>query len=120
MSLYHERSKNVDLEIKSEGVKLDINKAIPCALLLNEIITNALKHAFPEAQPGKLGIVFEKKPEGKYSLQVKDNGIGLPLEINLAKPETLGLQLITDLAFQLGGELKIYRNGGTTYELTFS
>lgn len=120
MSLYHEKSKNVDLEIKSEGVKLDINKAIPCALLLNEIITNALKHAFPDSRPGKLFIVFEQRPGGEYFLRVEDDGIGLPIDINPEKPETLGLQLINDLAFQLGGVVRVYRNGGTAFEVTFS
>ncbi|MFQ5722635.1 MAG: sensor histidine kinase [Candidatus Aminicenantales bacterium] len=119
MSLYHEKSKNVYLEIKSERVKLDINKAIPCALLINEIITNALKHAFPDSHLGKLTIIFEQKPEGKYYLRVEGNDIGLPLDINTEKPKTLGPQLINDLAFQLGGELKLYRNGGTAFELVF-
>lgn len=119
MSLYHEKSRNIDLEIKSQGVYLDINRAIPCALLLNELITNALKHAFPLNQPGKLTIILEKRPRGKYYLLVEDNGVGLSPEIDIEKAETLGLQLINDLTVQLGGQLKVYRNQGTAFEVVF-
>lgn len=119
MSLYHEKSRNIDLEIKSQGVYLDINRAIPCALLLNELITNVLKHAFPQNQPGKLTIVLEKRPRGKYYLLVEDNGVGLSPEIDIKKAETLGLQLINDLTIQLGGQLRVFRNQGTAFEVIF-
>jgi len=119
MSLYHEKSRNIDLEIRSQRVYLDINRAIPCALLLNELITNVLKHAFPQNQPGKLTIVLEKRPRGKYYLLVEDNGVGLSPEIDIEKAETLGLQLINDLAIQLGGQLRVYRNQGTAVEVIF-
>jgi two-component sensor histidine kinase len=119
MSLYHERTRNIDLDIKSQGVYLDINRAIPCALLLNEIITNALKHAFPQNRPGKLTIIMEERSQGKYYLWVEDNGVGLPPETNIENAATLGLQLISDLTVQLGGKLKVYRNQGTAFEVVF-
>jgi two-component sensor histidine kinase/predicted hydrocarbon binding protein len=107
-----------ELNVKSEFIEID--KAIPCGLILNELLSNALKHAFPENKKGKVRIRFnDTAVKGKYCLSVEDNGIGLPTG-GKKNPSTLGLQLIDSLVEQLDAKLKIDTSKGTSYAITFS
>lgn len=101
-------------------VRLDIQQAIPCALLLNELVSNALKHAFPGGRAGELRIRLRAEPDGTVHLLVADNGVGLPAGCEPARAETLGLQLVGTLAGQLRAGLEIRRVNGTGYALTFT
>ena len=100
-------------------VHLDINQAIPCALILNELVTNALKYAFPGGRPGDIWILLHREPDGTTQLAVGDNGVGLPANWNRDQPTSLGLQLVTSLVRQLHGTLDLRQNNGTEYAVTF-
>jgi PAS domain S-box-containing protein len=111
--------KSVQINIDAEPVPLTITQAIPCGLLLNEIITNSLKHAFPDDQQGVITISF-KKTGSQLKLSVGDNGIGLPENHNDLKSKSLGMTLIKTLAKQLEAEMFIDTRHGTRYDLIFN
>lgn len=109
------RQTRLQLEIaKSE---IDLERAIPCGLIVNELVSNALKHAFPNERPGNIRVALDRVGNRNYTLIVADDGIGIPAESDCA--DTLGLQLIQDLAQQLGAVIACERTGGTTYRITF-
>ena len=107
----------IKLKINAENIFLDINKAVPCFLLINEVITNSIKHAFPDGRSGKITIDFHE--DGGYIISIKDDGIGLPKNLNINKTETLGMQLINALTSQLDGNLEVKSNGGTEFIVHF-
>lgn len=98
---------------------LPINAAIPCGLILNELISNALKHAFPDGRDGRIAISFIPKDEDRILLTFADDGIGIPDNLDIEQSETLGLQLITLLTDQLGGNLSINRANPTSFSVEF-
>jgi two-component sensor histidine kinase len=111
----------VTLEVSFENVFLPANTAIPCGLIITELISNSLKHAFPAGlgRTGQIRIDFEMMADDRFVLVVSDNGVGLPEAIELQRTETLGLQLVRMLTRQLGGVIGIERNLGTTFKITF-
>jgi len=98
-------------------VRLNMDDAIPCGLILQELLSNSVKHAFP-AGCGEIRIDFHLV-NGKFKMCYRDSGVGLPARVNLASPETLGLQLVTDLATQLGGSLQYEYQHGAQFTLVF-
>ncbi|WP_445664329.1 PAS domain S-box protein [Fodinibius sp. AD559] len=101
-----------------EPVELGMDQAISCGLLLNELLTNAFKHAFPDRAEGHIKItVYEE--DGLVTLKVRDNGIGIPEEVKEGQNGSLGIKLIHTLTLQLGGELKIKGDNGSCFILTF-
>ena len=115
---YDLTSEKIKLKLNINDVKLGVNQGIPCALIINELISNTLEHAFPDGRSGEIGI--EMKTEDNLSrLIVQDNGIGLPATIDLKDADSLGLQLIQILTEQLHGKLEIDRNNGTMFTITF-
>jgi len=115
---YGDKTDRIDVQVTGDAVKLDMDTAMPCGLLLNEIVTNAYKYAFPDQQKGKITINL-KKGENQVALSVHDNGIGLPPDFVFENSETLGMQLIQALTSQVDGELQISRSPGTTFEISF-
>jgi len=109
---------SVDLILEIEDVKLDINVAIPLGLILNELITNSMKYAFPEGKKGKITIVFHKK-EDEFLLKVSDNGVGFPEDLDYKNTDSLGMQIVNNLTRQIDGELELDRTEGTTFKITF-
>ncbi len=99
-------------------VYLDANMAVPCGLILNELITNSIKYAFQGREKGKITIVIEKSGEN-VTLSVGDDGIGLPYEYDLTSAKTLGLQLVYDLTEQINGSIQVDRSEGTRFRITF-
>jgi two-component sensor histidine kinase/HAMP domain-containing protein len=116
---YGAKLKNVDVRVTVENVMLSIDKGIPCGLIINELVTNALKYAFPDGRKGGIAIDIQTDPDRQVTLSVTDDGIGLPSQLNLEKSETLGLQLVKSLAQQLKGEIRIERTQGTAFRITF-
>jgi two-component sensor histidine kinase len=96
-----------------------VDLAIPCGLVLNELVSNALKHAFPGGRRGKISIAFHRREKGPYVLRVKDNGAGFHTELDIGNTPTLGMQLVDTLTKQLAGTLELNRAGGTEFTLTF-
>jgi PAS domain S-box-containing protein len=105
-----------DLDI--EDVHMGFDTAIPLGLIINELVTNSVKYAFPEDQKGKIKIILKLKDEN-YFLTVMDNGVGIPDNIKPEKTETLGLQLIISLINQLDGTMELDRSHGTKYKINF-
>ncbi len=105
-----------DLDI--EDVHMGFDTAIPLGLIINELVTNSVKYAFPEGRKGKIKIMLKLKNEN-YFLTVMDNGVGIPVGIKPEKTETLGLQLIISLINQLDGNMELDRSHGTKYKITF-
>jgi len=116
---YESASRNIRLQIIAKDIFLPAAKAVPCGLMANELVTNALKHAFPQNRSGNISI--EVVPKGnQYRLTVQDNGVGLPEEFDLDRSESLGLQIVQVLVKQLDGELEINRFKGTRFIIRFS
>ncbi|MFQ5780578.1 MAG: sensor histidine kinase, partial [Nitrospiria bacterium] len=95
-----------------------IDTAIPCGLIINELVSNALKHAFPAGREGEIRIELHSD-DSQMHLTVSDNGIGFPKDLDLRNPKSLGLQLVNRLTDQLKGTLKSERNGGSAWKMTF-
>jgi two-component sensor histidine kinase/ABC-type amino acid transport substrate-binding protein len=115
---FSDLSKNLKLEISTDKIMLDIDSAIPCGLIINELVTNSIKYAFPDKDNGTIMITFKHENE-KNILIIKDNGIGLPAEFDLDNILTLGYDLVKALTDQLHGSLEIKRSAGTEVVLTF-
>ncbi|WP_446368394.1 two-component regulator propeller domain-containing protein [Coleofasciculus sp. G3-WIS-01] len=109
----------IKLQIDVEPISLNLDTAIPCGLLLNELLSNALKYAFPESRPGVITIKLTSECDRRLTLTVQDNGIGLPEGFEPENPKTLGFQLIQALSEQLEGELDITQDQGTQFTIRF-
>jgi PAS domain S-box-containing protein len=120
--LFHTYKVNpniVRMNTDVQNIYLDINKAIPCGLIINELVSNSLKHAFPNNKKGEVCIKLSSNKQKKTKLTVSDNGIGLPKSINFLEPETLGLQLVSDLINQIEGKIRLERAKGTAFHISF-
>ncbi|MBY0419908.1 MAG: ATP-binding protein, partial [Pararheinheimera sp.] len=108
-----------ELTNMDEQIVLALEQAIPCGLLATEILTNSIKHAFPDQQKGKV-IVALTQNENRVTLAIRDNGIGLPSSIELGQGNSLGMQLIPAFIAQLGAQIELSRYQGTLYSIHFS
>lgn len=113
------RVGSIDLEIDSEAVYLDVDKSIHCCLLLNELVANTLKHAFPSGGPGVVRVVLKALAEGRVLLEVADNGVGFPAGLDFRQTDSLGLQIAVSLVKNLEGEIDMSREGGTAFTIEF-
>lgn len=100
-------------------LQFDINIGIPCGLIINELVSNSLKHAFPEERHGSITISANKKSAEEFALTVSDDGIGFPTEIDYTNTTSLGMQLIIILTKQLNGTVALEREEGTKFTITF-
>lgn len=105
------------LDIADDFVGIDT--AIPCGLIVNELVSNSLKYAFPQGRPGEIRITMCRSQEDHFTLAVADDGIGLPEDLDHRNTPTLGLQLVATLAEQLGGTIELSRENGTQFTITF-
>jgi two-component sensor histidine kinase len=110
---------DISMEISFEDIALGVDKAIPCGLILNELVTNALKHAFRDGERGTIWLDLRRIDEGSVRLSVRDNGMGIAEGVNLRKSESLGMHLIFTLAQQLDGTVDVQVQDGTLFELRF-
>ena len=108
-----------DFAAMDERIVLALEQAIPCGLLATEILTNSIKHAFPDQQKGKVTLALTQTGTG-ITLDISDNGIGLPLSIELGQGNSLGMQLIPAFIAQLGAQIELNRSAGTLYSIHFS
>jgi hypothetical protein len=109
----------VRYELKAEQASLDINTAIPIGLIVSELVSNALKYAFPEGRNGIIRIELEPAPGDRLILGVADDGVGLPAGLDVRNTESLGLQIVNMLVDQLGGRLEVDRKAGTGFRMDF-
>jgi two-component sensor histidine kinase len=111
----------VGLTLDLEPVTLPVNAAVPCGLILNELIGNALKHAFRDGSgDGEVNVSLKNDGQGRVSLCVRDNGIGLPAGLDWRQAQSLGLRLVQMLAVQLGATVECSSNRGTQFRVTFT
>jgi len=115
---YNTSATTISLVIQTDEIILPIDTAIPCGLLLNELITNALKYAFPGARKGEIRIEMQQTEKG-VRLVFKDNGIGFPGDVDFHATQTFGLKLVHMLVKQLDGSIEQFSNGGTRYVIVF-
>ena len=114
---YDIRKDRVKPSIEVDDVRLNIETAVPCGLIISELVSNSLKHAFPEGK-GELNLSL-KIADDKYKLIISDNGIGFPKELDFLKTESLGLQLVNSLVKQLEGEITLDKSEGTKFIIIF-
>ena len=108
----------IELKIDVDDIYLDINTSIPLGLIVNEVVTNSLKHAFPDGRAGVIHVDFHKTDD-QYEFKVKDNGIGFPEDLDFENTDSLGLQMVTSLTRQIEGNIELDRNNGTEFKITF-
>lgn len=103
-----------------DNTLLNIDQAIPCGLIINELITNSIKYAFPEGNKGKISVEFHQGIDKMFELTVSDNGVGIPEGIDFRKTRSLGLHLVTILAEkQLHGKIMLNQANGTEFKIKF-
>ncbi len=112
-------ASRIRLILDLEQIALSVNVAVPCGLILNELATNALKHAFGTKSSGEVTVSLRGSPEGEVYLRVRDNGTGLPPEFDWQKTKSLGLYLVQILARQLSATVEVSGIGGTEFSIRF-
>jgi PAS domain S-box-containing protein len=117
---YNGAARGIRLNMQSEDIWLNINIAVPCGLILNELIANSLKHAFPGDRRGEIHIRLYTDHDDQLILRVGDEGIGFPENLDFRRTTSLGLQLVDMLVNQLDGTIELERNHGTSFKLTFA
>lgn len=118
-SAYGVNVGNIHLELELDQVALNLNTAIPCGLIINELVSNALKYAFPNNAKGTIYINLHVDQDNYYNLTIRDNGIGLPPDWKLKTVNSLGLKLVEILAQQIEGTLQVNSRWGTEFSLRF-
>jgi two-component sensor histidine kinase len=120
LSLFYCGDRSIELSINAPDIFLSVNQALPCALVVNELVSNAFKYAFNAGAIGKIEIALGQKENDKIWLTVKDNGVGIPDDINIDNTETLGIKLVRNLILkQLKGSFQIKTNPGTCIDIEF-
>lgn len=105
------------LKVDAEDVMLGVDTAIPCGLIINELVSNSLKYAFPAGIEGEIEIVFRLIDENEIELMVSDNGVGIPEDLDFRNSNSLGLKLVNILTDQIGGKLELDRSKGTRFHI---
>ena len=118
--LHNFKPSQVDVQVHAEEIYLDVNRAIPCGLIVNELLTNAVKHAFPRDRKGRIEISFRSDAEEHCVLEIADDGIGLPDGLDPKRVTSMGLQLVTLLVEQLDAALEIDGSEGSRFRIGFS
>jgi PAS domain S-box-containing protein len=117
---YEIDNSNIETNIDVEDVSLNFETAIPCGLIIAEIVSNSLKYAFPNGIVGQIDIKIRSDDENRFKLIISDNGVGIPDNIDIKNAETFGMQLIQYLSKQLKGTIELDRSNGTEFNLLFS
>jgi PAS domain S-box-containing protein len=109
----------IQLKINSDDVFLGVDTAIPCGLIINELVSNSLKHAFPDGREGEVCIEL-RADDGQLTLMVSDNGVGFPQDLDFRDTGSLGLQLVNTLVEQIEGTIELDRSSGTAFRIAFA
>ncbi len=113
-------NNNIFLNIKKSNVYLSLEVGIPCGLIINELISNSVKHAFKNKNKNSIFVKLIKLPDSKLELTVKDNGIGIDSSIDIYNTKSMGLQLVTTLVEQINGKIELDNTKGTKFVITFN
>jgi hypothetical protein len=109
----------VRLKVEVEPVSLNIDTAIPCALIINELVSNSLKYAFPNGRDGEIRIRMNHTDSDDLNLIISDNGVGFPENIFWEQQDSLGLQLVRNLTDQLNGSIQCHLKKGAEFDIRF-
>lgn len=115
----YDTSMNLRVDIQTDIVYLSVDRAIPLGLVVNELLTNAIKYAFPNNEGGLISVHMNSYKDDQVVLVVKDDGIGIDTTINLGHSKTLGLKLVSALTAQVEGQVNMTNNNGTCFTITF-
>jgi PAS domain S-box-containing protein len=116
--IYNAKNRNITISLDISDIMLDIDRAIPCGLIVNELLSNSLKYAFVDKPSGTITISLHQLGSD-YLLQIRDNGIGLPEDFNIRRSPSLGLRLVDRLVKQLRGHLEIGYDRGAVFSILF-
>jgi PAS domain S-box-containing protein len=108
-----------EIDIEPSNIELGIDTALPCGLLINELVSNALKYAFPQGQTGQIRISLQACNNKEFTLVISDNGVGISSDLDFRHTDSLGLQLVCGTTEQIGGTLELNRTQGTTFTIKF-
>lgn len=119
---YNTKAQGVGISLNASAILLTIEAAIPCGLIVNELVSNAFKYAFPPGHPPPHNITIEldQTDPNTLALSISDNGVGIPADIDINQTKTLGLRLVKTLVKQIQGNLQVLRNEGTRFVITFA
>lgn len=116
---YAEDRARVSLDVEAESIILELDQALPCGMIINELVSNSLKHAFPGRRRGTIVVRVWRSGRQRVALSVADDGVGLPEGFDLLQTETLGLQLVELFVKQLRGSIEVTRDHGTSFLVSF-
>ena len=127
LTVYGDEGSNISVEFNTDDLTVDIDTAIPCGLIINELFSNCLKHAFVSKNCDRtngctnnlISVGFNSNNSGSLVLSVKDNGVGLPQGLDYKDTESLGLQLVCTLTEQLGGVIELESGVGCEFRISF-
>lgn len=110
---------DIDVGVETDDLRLGVDTAIPCGLIINELVSNALKHAFKGRERGTVHVRIHRNGDGETSIRVEDDGNGLPPNFDCRQSGSLGMQLVSMLTEQIGGSLSVHGSSGTCFTITF-
>jgi PAS domain S-box-containing protein len=116
---YQVDSSRIRLALDAEEVFLNINTAIPCGLIVNELVSNALKHGFPDGRSGEVGVELHRIEGDGYELKVRDDGVGFPEGLDFRRTQTLGMQIVVTLVSQIDAAIELRSERGTEFKVIF-
>jgi PAS domain S-box-containing protein len=117
---YSARSGGITHDIQADDIALRPQTAVPLALIVNELVTNSLSHAFSDGRSGRIAIECRRRDRGEIALMVRDNGLGLPQGFSMQNTRSLGLRLVGMMVNQLSAKLEARDEGGASFELVFT
>ncbi len=118
--VYNAAARGIVLDIRADDISLAIDVAVPCGLILNELVSNALKHAFPDGRTGHIQIELQIYGNHQATLTIADNGVGFPTNLDFHNTSSLGLQLVNTLVNQLHGIIEMSCNGKTEFRISLT
>lgn len=116
---YANQQESVHFDYQMADAYLPMDIAIPCGLIINELISNSFKYAFVDKPEGVIGVYFTNLQDNEYELTVSDNGVGIPADINILKTKSLGMKILHKLVQQIDGEIVNDFSYGTKFTITF-
>jgi len=111
--------KVVEIKKELEDLSFSLDTTIPVGFLITELVSNSLKHAFPDRNEGEIRVSLRSVGEQEFELTVKDDGVGIPEDVDLEDPKSLGLELVNTFVEQLKGQIEIVRHAGTEVRIRF-
>ncbi|MEA2095964.1 MAG: sensor histidine kinase, partial [Candidatus Cloacimonadota bacterium] len=117
--IYRSMTSHIKFIIDCENIFLNLSTAVPCGLLINEIVSNAIKHGFPDHKKGEVVINMKNVKDDLYMLKISNNGVSMPPKIDYDNPKSAGMELIRVLIIQLSADVEITKENGVLYKLKF-